>query len=159
MKGRNPIPGELKKLRGTDQPVRMYGEVEYDRITKVSVPRILQTTRARKIYKQRAQVLINMKLLQEPDQDLLVAYANALDLYYQAMEAMAGEDQGLMVYVITKSGTTQQINPYLKLQKELLDMVGKLAGHFGFSPSARAALKVGKPEEKKSEFEELMFGK
>jgi len=158
MKGRKPIPGKLKELRGTDQPVRMYGEVEYEQITKVSVPRMLNTTRARKIYKQRAQVLINMKLLQEPDQDLLVAYANALDLYYQCMEEMANEP-GLLVNVTTKAGTTRQTNPYLKLQKELLEIINKLAANFGFSPAARAALKVGAPKEKPSEFEKLMFGK
>lgn len=159
MRGRKPLPGKLKELRGTDQPVRMYGEVEYEQVTKVSVPRILASRRAKKIYKERAQVLINMKLLQEPDQDLLVAYANALDLYYTCMEEMAKEEEPLLVEVTNKSGTTRQANPYLKLQKELLEMVNRLAANFGFSPSARAALKVGKTEEKKSEFEELMFGK
>ena len=130
--------------------------MEYERITKVSVPRILTSKRAKKIFRERAQVLINMKLLQEPDQDLLVAYANTLDLYYRAMENMP-EDE-LMVSVRTKTGTIQLPNPHLKLQKDLLESVNKLAASFGFSPSSRASLKMSAPKEGKTEFEKLMMG-
>ena len=156
-KGRKPTPNKLKQLRGTDQPVRMnIDEVEYSRITKVSVPRILKSKRAKKIYRERSQVLINMNLLQEPDQDLLVAYANTLDLYYRAIEEMAEGD--LVVTVHTKSGSSKQVNPYLKLMAQLIEIINKLTGHFGFSPSSRASLKVNEPREKLSEFEKLMKG-
>lgn len=157
-KGRKALPNKVKELRGTDQPVRMIDEVEYERITKISVPRILTTTRARKIYRERSQVLINMQLLQEPDQDLLVAYANTLDLYYQAIELQ--KDQELVLEMInTKGQTMKVISPYIKLQKELLDIVNKLSGHFGFSPSSRASLNVQGPKEKMTEFEKLLSGK
>lgn len=156
-KGRKPTPNKLKQLRGTDQPVRMnVDEVEYSRITKVSVPRILKTKRAKKIYRERSQVLINMQLLQEPDQDLLVAYANTLDLYYRAVEEMAEAD--LIIDVQTKAGKTKQVNPHLKLMAQLIEIINKLSSHFGFSPSSRASLKVNEPREKLSEFEKLMKG-
>ena len=156
-RGRKSLPNKIKTLRATDQPVRMMDEVEYERISKVTVPRILSTTRARKIYKERSQVLINMKLLQEPDQDLLVAYANTLDLYYQAIEKQKNED--LVTELVNAKGHKMQvISPYIKLQKDLLEMVNKLSGHFGFSPSSRASLKVQAPREKMSEFEKLMKG-
>lgn len=150
--GRPRTSNKLKELRGTDQPVRMNkAEVEYSRVTKVSVPSILKTTRARKIYKERAQVLINMGLLCEPDQDLLVAYAYTLDMYYIAMKEQS--ERGLVETVITKNGSYEVPSAYLKIQKDLLEQVNRLAQHFGFSPSSRASLKVDVKKDDKSEFE------
>jgi P27 family predicted phage terminase small subunit len=156
MKGRKNIPTKLKIARSTDQPVRMnYDEAEYEKITKVSVPRILSTTRAKKIYRERAQVMINQGILTEPDQDLLVAYANTLDLYYQTMEKQAEEGFEIVVDVKTKFGTTPMVNPYMKLQKDLLESCTKLAAHFGFSPSTRAALKL-QPKEKEDPLQSFL---
>lgn len=156
--GRNALPNKMKELRGTDQPVRMMDEVEYEMVTKVSVPRILTTSRAKKIYRERSQVLINMKLLQQPDMDLLVAYANTLDMYFQAIEKQKDEDM-VIELINTKGNKMMVISPYIKLQKELLELSIKLASQFGFSPASRASLKVQAPREKMTEFEKLLSGK
>jgi P27 family predicted phage terminase small subunit len=155
-KGRKSLPTQTKIARSTDQPVRMnYSEAEYEKITKVSVPRILNNARAKRIYRERAQVLINQGILMEPDADLLVAYANTLDLYYQTMEEQGKKGFAMVVDVETKKGTISMVNPYMKLQKELLEMTTKLAAHFGFSPSTRASLRL-QPKEQQNSLEDFL---
>jgi len=78
-------------------------------------------------------------------------------MYYRSIEEMAEQD--MVITVTSKSGSTKQINPYLKLQAQLIEIINKLSGHFGFSPSSRASLKVSEPREKLSEFEKMMQGK
>ena len=158
MKGRKKVPSRIKELRGTDQPVRMNtDEVVYESITKVTVPKILKSKRARQIYKERAQVLINQKLLQQPDMDLLVAYANTYDMYLEAVESQ--QDQDLIKTVIGPTGGTKNVvSVYIQLQLTLLEMVNKIGAHFGFTPSSRASLKIQAPKETISEFEKLMRG-
>ena len=157
-KGRKPIPGKLKKARGTDQPVRMnYDEPTYEKITKISVPRILKSTRAKKIYRERSRVLINMGMIAEPDVDMLVAYANTLDLYYQAVEEQNNNEDGLTVTVKDSKGNVKiMMSPYIKLQKELIETANKLGSQFGFTPSSRAAMKVT-PEKEQDPLEKFLL--
>ena len=156
-KGRKPLPGKLKKSRGTDQPVRMnYDEPTYEKITKVSVPRILKSSRAKKIYRERSRVLINMGIIAEPDVDMLVAYANTLDLYYQAVEEQNKSENALTVKVTDSKGNNKiMMSPYIKLQKELIEVANKLGSQFGFTPSSRASLKVA-PEKEQDPLEKFL---
>lgn len=143
-KGRKPTPTALKKVRGTDQPVRMnMNEAEYELLTKVTVPKVLGTKRAQQIFRDKSKQLMAQRILQAPDIDLLTAYANTFDLYLQAIEEQNKPENNLIISVITKSGTAKTTSPYIKLQRELLPLINNMGASFGFTPSSRA--RVSKP--------------
>ena len=144
-------------MRGTDQPCRTnLNEMQYEQLTKVAVPKVLNTLRARKIFKERSAELIAKGLLQKPDVDLLTAYANAYDLWMQAVEAQGSED--LMTIVKTKSGTMTMPSPYIKLQQELINQIKAIGMLFGFSPTSRASMKMEAPKQQ-DEFDVFLNSK
>jgi len=59
--------------------------------------------------------------------------------------------------MVTKAGSVTMISPFIKIQQQLLPMLNTLSAAFGFSPSARAGLKLH-PKEKKDDFEKFMNG-
>ena len=147
MAGRKPLPARVKQLRGTDQPCRTsMDEMEYEKLTKVAVPKILNSTRARKIFKERAAELIAKGMLQKPDVDLLTAYANAYDMWMKATEQL--NEDGLTVVMKTKTGSMTMAHPLISVSSTMLNHVKSIGLLFGFSPSARASLKM---EPKKQE--------
>ena len=85
MKGRKKIPDEIKKLRGTDQPCRLSGETNsmmvIESIDDTSGMKMMQTIGAKKIFKEKANQLIQMKTLTEMDMEQLAIYCNSVDIY------------------------------------------------------------------------------
>jgi len=59
--------------------------------------------------------------------------------------------------VETKKGKMTIISPYIKIQQQLIPILNSLSSAFGFSPSARAGLKI-QPRHKIDEFEKFMNG-
>jgi P27 family predicted phage terminase small subunit len=157
-KGRKIIPTTLKTIRGTGRPCRAnMDEAKYEALTKVAVPKVLTNARAKHIFRDKSKQLIAHGILQVPDIDLLTAYANTYDLYLQAIEEQSAEGMKLTIEVSTKAGKVTMISPFIKIQQQLLPMLNTLSGAFGFSPSARASLKL-QPKEKKDDFEKFMNG-
>lgn len=153
---RKKTPTALKVIRGTDQPCRTnYDEAKYEALTKVSIPKVLSSSRARKIFKDKSTQLIRQGILQAPDIDLLTAYCNTYDIFLQAVEALNDPENDLVVKVVTKKGEMQMISPYLQIQKQLIPLLNSLSSQFGFSPSARAGLKL-EPKKKENELDKFL---
>lgn len=154
--GKKKTPTALKVIRGTDQPCRTnYDEAKYEALTKVSIPKVLTSQRARKIFKDKSNQLIRQGILQAPDVDLLTAYCNTFDIYLQAVEQLNDPENPLVVTVQTKKGEMKMISPYLQIQKQLIPLLNSLSSEFGFSPSARAGLKLT-PAKKENEFDKFL---
>lgn len=141
MKGRKPIPEAVKKMNGTDQVCRSREENIYERITKVSLPKELISKRAKRIYKERCQMLINQKVLQEPDLAMLAAYANTYDQYMVCLESW-NRDPRPLVEKMTAFGVMMVPNPVIKMQSSLLTTLNMIGLQFGFSPIARVSMKI-----------------
>lgn len=157
----------MKVIRGTDQPCRMnMDEAKYEALTKVSIPKVLATPRARKIFKDKSKQLISQGILQAPDIDLLTVYANTVDLYFQASEQISNtgtkvseegihSSGGLTVTVHTKNGSYEMVSPYFQIMKQLIPLINSIGGEFGFSPASRASLKI-EPKKNINEFEKYL---
>lgn len=156
-KGRKSIPNQLKSLRGTDQPVRLKSEVSGELIKSVGAPKELKTRRSKKIYIEKANQLIKMNVLNETDLDQLVVYANSLDLLFQAMDELK---KGPFQEVHDENGNIIRFveNPYLKLYRDMISIVNKIASEYGFSPVSRQKLQAQGKDEKKQDIENEIFG-
>lgn len=159
--GRKPLPDEVKELRGTLEERRARGKTpgipiqDINKVVSVRGIRVLQTDRAKQIFKQKCNQLIGLKLLTEIDYDNISIYANNLDKLYSIMKDLKEEGDTITLYkVIHKAnGDTLQIpttclqNPKWKLYFSLIQTIDKIGGNYGFSPVARLRFGSFKPDD------------
>ena len=158
-KGRKQISNELKTLRGTDQPVRMKDEILVEKLVNVSPPKYIKTRRAKKIFKDKSNQLIHLKLLTAIDVELLAIYCNSLDMVLIAIDELA-DGELVEQHTDMKTGAVKYTtNPYLKIYKEMVEMVNKIGSEFGFSPISRQRLAATKTDKKKDDIDDFIFGK
>lgn len=135
-KGRKKISDEAKRLRGTDQPCRMDGEVlPMAPATTLPKAKGLKGT-AKKVYQVVGTELASKGLLDVVNLDLLVTYCREMALYQDMMRDI--EKEGVTITVSTKTGTVTQINPKRKVAENALVAAKTLASEFGISPASRA---------------------
>ncbi len=158
-KGRPKLPNEIKKLQGTDQPCRMSESLEvikFDDISQIKAIKVkgLESASARKIFNDRASMLIANKILSPQDIDLLIIYSNALDQVIASTKMMkkglfkeTKDDQGRLKGYIS--------NPYIKHFKDNSDLVIKIGSEFGFSPISRMRFGA-EPEKEKDPLQKLL---
>ena len=151
MKGRKKIPDSIKELRGTNQPCRMSGETninpveDFMEISDAKGLSVLKTKRAKDIFKEKANQLIQLKVLTNMDLEQLAIYAHNVDMMFTCMTELK---KYKFKEVKDKNQNTVTIeNPYLKLYKDLIPLINKMASEFGFSPVSRMKFNH-KPEEK-----------
>jgi P27 family predicted phage terminase small subunit len=152
MKGRKALPNAVKKLRGTDQPCRMNETIDVpaigsiDQVVDVRKLKVLKTRRSKQIFKEKANQLIRLKILTEIDFEQLAIYANSLDMLFDCIDELS---KGKFQEVHDENGRVLRFiqNPYLKLYREMIDVVNRIGSDFGFSPVSRMKLKT-KQEEK-----------
>lgn len=174
--GRKPLPDEVKELRGTLEERRARGKtpgIPLNKITQVTSTRgikVLQTERAKNIFKQKCNQVMGLKLLTEADLDNLSIYAYNLDRLFTLMQELKEEGDIITLYeVIYKAnGDIVQVptkcvpNPKWALYFKLVTWCDKIGGNFGFSPVARlkfGPIKEDKPEDLFAELKALTSGK
>lgn len=135
-KGRNKTSDASKRLRGTDQPCRMDGDlVPMAPATTLPKAKGLKGT-AKKLYQLVGTELASKGLLDVVNLDLLLAYCREMALYKDMMKEL--ETEGYTVNVATKNGSITQINPKRKIAENALIAAKTLAAEFGISPASRA---------------------
>jgi len=140
MAGRKKIPDSLKTLKGTDQPSRLYGEgIGFGLVMSVSAPEHLNE-KANLIFSEVSEMLINQRLLTEADIHLLSVYCISLARYYECENNLETEN------MYDEKGN---INPNIKIQKQLFEQINKIGAQFGMSPTTRI---ISKAMEQKDEF-------
>lgn len=157
MKGRKPISDAEKRARGTDQPVRMRGDLvggevtsaaQIDELCKSSQ---LSSAMQKRVFKEKCEQLMLLGQLRVTDIDMLVVYAKAMDDYLTAAKLLKKEGMYITLYNTDPDNplpTKVVINPYKSVMDKSSDVIIKLSAVFGFSPVDRLKLKV---EEKKEE--------
>lgn len=149
-RGRKPIPNQLKRLRGTDQPIRMRNELNIEKINKIPVPPKYFNKAARKIYKTVGDTLVSLGILTEIDFPAFVAMCEEYGTYYELtielktvpMRAKMAKDAE-RVYRRMKTARNEAWEKFYKLSSD-----------FGLTPVARLRFMV--KDEKRDELTELM---
>ncbi len=156
--GRPPKPTELKSLQGTDRKdrkVESLDVIKFDNITQLKAIKIkgLETAMAKKIFNEKANQLILNKMLAPQDVDQLIIYANAMD---KVIECSKNLKKGLFNEVFDDYGKVKGYiaNPYIKLFKEMAEIVTRIGAEFGFSPLSRMKFKED-PGEKSDPLQKL----
>lgn len=157
--GRPKKPTELKALQGTsrkDRETKSLEVIKFDDITQLRAINVkgLESVTAKRIFNDRANMLIANKMLSPQDLDQLIIYSNAMSL---VIECSKHTKKGLYTEIKDEDGNFKSWapNPYLKLFKDMSEVVTKIGAEFGFSPLSRMKFKL-EPEIKKDPFQELL---
>lgn len=150
MKGRPKTTNADKRLRGTDQRVRMDKEapaaepLTVDQITLEGVEG-LPTERSRKIYETRCKSLAAMGVMEESYQEQMILYARWLDLAFKASSEL---EKGLVSTVYNEEGKVSGFirNPYLGILDMATKNVNDIGRQFGFTAITRNNIKQKEKE-------------
>ena len=135
MKGRKKISDGTKRLRGTDQPCRMDGELSVVTTPVSTLPKTKLKGTAKKVYRIVGTELASKGILDAVNMDLLLAYCREMALYQDMMRDL--EREGFTIEVETKTGSVTQINPKRKIAESALAAAKALSSEFGISPASR----------------------
>lgn len=152
MSGRKPLPTAVKKLRGTDQPVRINkNEPQTEIISKMPPAPDWFSDIAKKIYKTKSKELIAQNVMGKLDIDMFLLYCNEYATYVETSEAIKKVD-----YEDSLTEASDLIfKRLLKQNQRAWERAKSIAIEFGFTPSSRARVKtIGKAAEL-SEFEKM----
>lgn len=156
VKGRKPLPDEVKKFRGTDQPCRMHPAVKGTIISDLQVvlshplTSVLCNDRQWRIFSEKVNFLIGLKMMEEVYIESLLIYAINVDKYFECIDQV--NKQGMVITVQTTKGVEQQENPYYKASKRAFEVASRIGSEFGFTPVSRMKLSVGDGKESPSAF-------
>ena len=132
--GPAPIPTHLKLVRGTARKDRINKNEPTPKKVIPKCPTWLNAD-AKKIWKRTAEQLKDMGVLFESDQDLLAAYAIAVDNYIKATRLV--DTEGLLVEGRRDGQVT---NPAVRVQRDAAQLMRQLAAEFGLTPSSRTRI-------------------
>lgn len=147
MKGRKPLPSQVKLLTGSRQPINR----REPRPTRAipTCPKWLKGE-ARAEWRRTATELHRIGVLTVVDRAALAAYCVAWATMVKATEEL---ETGKMV-IETSFGNLVQ-NPWLQVRNRAADDVKKFAVEFGMTPSSRSRVVSNAPKEL-SEFEKYL---
>ena len=153
MKGRKPTPTALKKIRGTDQPVRMNNEeLKIERIEKLPPAPSWFSKLAKKIYRGKGQELINQGIMRTLDLDMFLLYCNEYATYIETSELISKIPHNKKL-----SEDGEKIYRRVRQQnQQAWERLKSISTEFGFTPSSRAALKVT-PEKEQDPLEKFLL--
>lgn len=143
----------MKKLKGTDQPARMKGEMELPVISKLPPAPSWFNSFGKKIYSEKGRLMIGLGLLNVVNFELFVAYVNQLGIHFEAEEYLS---KGLRYDDLeSKAGNYSVVKAYQKISNDALKMAKSLGAEFGLTPAAATRVHLPK-KETKDEFEQFL---
>lgn len=158
--GRNKIPDEVKKRRGTLQPCRASkNSLPAPGDFKLKPPSWL-TKPEKKAFKVAADILSAWGILTPADEGVVTMYVVALSRWKEAEEHIRAEGMFVPTTVIDKKGNSHRINqenPWYAVSIDQMKASIKLQQQLGFSPNARAKIlsMISKDEEDHDDFSEF----
>lgn len=140
-KGRKTISDSQKRMKGTDQKIRLTetNAPTLPIISKLPPPKNLSST-GKKIYKSVGTLLMNLNVLNELNFPQFYQYCKETELYYDCMEQMPTTDE-LIHDVRDKQGNlTTKVKALRKIAESALSNSKVLASEFGLTPAAQAKI-------------------
>jgi P27 family predicted phage terminase small subunit len=100
------------------------------------------------------RIIVSMppQLYTSADENILVAYCEAVALHRKAVNAVKSEGE---ISVSEKTGAVYQ-NPWIQIMNKQAGLIAQLGGKLGLDPSARNSLVVPSPSTPSSKFEGLV---
>lgn len=142
MRGRKPVPTELKKLRGNPGKRALPANEPKPRRVLPRAPKHLSAV-AKAEWQRLARELFELGLLTVVDRTALAAYCAAYARWVRAEEEMA---DGNLVGTNDKGVPIK--SPWVTIANEALSQMKAFMVEFGMTPSSRARIKPAeKPEE------------
>lgn len=155
MRGRKPLPKEIKELQGTLEKSRTnFDSPSSGKIESVTRAPSFLSRDEKKMYKDICSDLIKSNVLENPDLDVVLKLVLENSAYYTNMKIC--RDNGY-VEVNAKGNRIKRIE--YTVAKDALVNVIKLSSELGLTPAARTRLKIGtidKPIHEKSKLSKLL---
>lgn len=148
MKGRKPVPSQIKLLTGSRQPINQR-EPKPAR-TMPTCPKFLQGE-ARAEWRRISKELYRIGVLTVVDRAALAAYCLAWATMVKATEQLETKEM-----VITTTFGNMVQNPWLQVRNRAMDDMKGFAVEFGMTPSARSRVRADVSEEQLS-LAEMLF--
>lgn len=156
-RGRKPLPTEIKKLRGTDQPCRILDdEMAPPPISNIPAPPDGMRDIAKSEWYRIVGELSSLKILSNLDLALIEIYCNEYCVYLEMEQTL--QKNGRVIFYKDKDGhlLRAQAAPHQRIADRAVEKMLKIAAEFGFTPSARTRISAGlaalKDEEDANEF-------
>lgn len=137
--GRKAIPDQIKKARGTLQPCRATNGGKIATISAVTPPSWLPKE-AKKIFKDKCNMLAAYKVLTPLDLDQLAIYANSMSEAMISIEKINTQGRFTVIQDDYGNVINYVANPYIKHLAEQIKVINKLGSEFGFSPASRSSI-------------------
>lgn len=152
-RGPPPTPTEVLRLRGSWRAKEREGEVVFPP-GRPSCPAFL-SKEAKAEWKRQARALEAAGILASVDRAVLAAYCEAWAEFVDMRKRL--DETGPLVKAASGNIVT---NPLVTQKNRAVARLVALAGHFGFSPSARARIKAPEGQGKQGdELDEFLAGK
>lgn len=149
MKGRKPIPDEIKRLNGNPGK-RPLNEFAPRTTTAIPVAPFHLDAVAREEWERVTQELADIGVLCAVDRCALAGYCVAWSRWVKAelalQESELDPDGGLVLQGKEGGGLYQ--HPMLAVANKAMDQLHKFASEFGMTPSSRTRVKVNPAQEK-----------
>jgi P27 family predicted phage terminase small subunit len=156
-RGPSPLPSNVKRLRGTDQPCRMNGDEPEYPTDAINPPEYLSQA-ARLHFLETRALLADANVLTNADVDALALYAQAFATWRKAIEKI--NELGEVVEVLVNERVVLgEVNPWVKIGRDAFAQVRQYQQELGITPSARTRVKVTAKPEKANDFGALTRGK
>ncbi len=137
MRGRKPLPSNVVRLRGNPGKRKLNDAEPRPGPATPTCPGYLGAE-ARKEWRRLSRELAALGLLTGLDRGPLAAYCQAHALWVEAVTSI--ERYGTMV----KSPNGYPVpSPYVAVANKQVEIMGRIAGEFGMTPSSRTRIRVG----------------
>ena len=157
--GRKVVPIAVNKKNFTKAEIEARRKAEaklQPKKDKIKCPSWLDKA-AKKEWRRVYKELEDLNLLTNVDITALAIYCDAYSKLLQANEEIKA--RGMFVEYTNKAGATNVTeNPAIKTANKYIDVIRKMCGEFGLTPSARCKLTLPKQEEKEETPFDRMFG-
>jgi P27 family predicted phage terminase small subunit len=147
--GRPAIPATIKKLSGTIRKDRSTEVLNFDPISIIPKPEVWMDERAKKYFKNACKLLIEKKLLNVANVQLVILMAQEFSLYEEATREMKESGK---VYISDKGNYLQ--SPWVSIRNNAQKNYRDIAALFGLDPVSSQKI-GGAAAEKADEFEKI----
>ena len=150
MKGRKPIPTEIKKQKGTFRKSRGVDEIKPELSLYPKPPEYL-TEHGLEVWSLTVPFLTGLKILTQVDEQLLGAYCNEMGRYNEIAAKIKVNG------ILTKAPKNDYImaHPLYARMKKSWKSATEIGVLFGITPSARTRVQAGK-ENKKTKLNNIL---
>jgi P27 family predicted phage terminase small subunit len=137
--GRPSVPAKLKELSGTLRKDRVVRQgVDYELIVEIPKPEVWLSDKGKKNFRSACEMLIGKELLNVANVQLVAMMAEEFATYEEACREL--KDNGKTITMPTKTGTYEQVSPWIGIRNQAMKNYKDIATLFGMDPLSQQKL-------------------